>query len=176
MAKVSRFTQDNQSPVGMIVHSMLTETQFQAINGVSWVLADGRSVAGSIYATTTGSSSVPDLRGVFLRGKNNSRADGNQDPGGDRALGSVQTHAFGNHDHGGGSHGHYVGSQDSTADTGGNVAQEFVRSYNSGSGGKAYTSAPTTLGTTTAATVIQEEGGLETRPTNIAVNVFIKIN
>jgi hypothetical protein len=80
MGKVARFTQDNQNPVGMIVQSMLTEAQFQAINGTNWVLAAGQSVTGSQYATITGNSSIPDLRGMFLRGKNNSRSDGNQAP------------------------------------------------------------------------------------------------
>lgn len=80
MAKVARFTQDNQNPVGMIVPSMLTEAQFQAINGTAWVLAAGQSAVGSVYATTTGSSTLPDLRGMTLRGKNNSRADGSQNP------------------------------------------------------------------------------------------------
>lgn len=67
--KVARYTQDNQNPVGMIVASMLTETQFQSINGTNWVLAAGQSVAGSLYATTTGSSLAPDLRGRVMAGK-----------------------------------------------------------------------------------------------------------
>ena len=36
-------------------------------------------------------------------------------------------------------HRHYVGSQDSTADTGGNVSQEFVRDAGTGTGASAYT-------------------------------------
>lgn len=71
MAKVARFSQDNQNPVGMIVASMLTEAQFQDINGTNWVLAYGQSVAGSTYATVTGSSTLPDLRGRTLAGKDN---------------------------------------------------------------------------------------------------------
>ena len=41
-------------PVGSIVPSLLMEAQFQAVAGNGWVLADGRSVAGSAYAVTTG--------------------------------------------------------------------------------------------------------------------------
>ena len=36
-------------------------------------------------------------------------------------------------------HGHYVGSQDSTANQGGDPSQEFVRNYNEGTGPRAYT-------------------------------------
>jgi hypothetical protein len=58
-------------PVGSIVASMLTEAQFQGVNGTDWVLADGRSVAGTTYAVATGENTVPDLRGQFLRGRVN---------------------------------------------------------------------------------------------------------
>ena len=57
--------------LGDIKHSILTETQFKAILGpvesLKWTLADGRNVAGSDYATLTGSNTVPDLRGAYLR-------------------------------------------------------------------------------------------------------------
>jgi microcystin-dependent protein len=62
-------TQGDLNPVGMIVPSMLTEAQFQALNGTSWVLAYGQSVAGSSYATVTGNTNVPDLRGRVVAGK-----------------------------------------------------------------------------------------------------------
>lgn len=42
---------------------------------------------------------IPDLRGMFLRSKNNGRADGNQNPDGDLALGVVQQDAFKSHTH-----------------------------------------------------------------------------
>lgn len=99
MALVTRFTKSNQNPVGMIVSSMLTEAQYQALNGTGWVLADGRNVAGSTYASITGNTVVPDLRGQVLRGKNNSRADGQQDPAGEVTLGTQQTDAMQNHTH-----------------------------------------------------------------------------
>ena len=38
--------QANQIPLGTTVASYLTEAQFQSINGSSWVLDDGRSIAG----------------------------------------------------------------------------------------------------------------------------------
>ena len=66
--------------IGSIQQSILTEPQWTAALGTEasrWVLADGRSVAGSKYATVTGKSTVPDLRGAFMRmaGVNNTKAN-----------------------------------------------------------------------------------------------------
>lgn len=180
MAKVARFSQDNQNPIGMIVPSMLTETQFQAINGTSWVLAAGQSVAGSVYATVTGNAAAPDLRGMTLRGKNNGRADGSQDPGGERNLGDFQNHAFQ-------THGHSATSSDS-----GHSHREFGR-YSGAVGGTygltAFAAAGTPLVdsgdntgnsnaniTTTVNAPNSGNTDTETRMRNVAVNYFIKIN
>lgn len=88
----------DDSPIGHIISAMLTESQFRAIHGSGWVLADGRSAVGSKYASVTAASTIPDLRGMTLRGLNNggsalgARADGKQDPD-SRTLGSDQGHA-----------------------------------------------------------------------------------
>jgi len=69
--------------VGDIKQSILTETQFIAelgvVEGRKWVLADGRNVAGTRYATLTNSVTVPDLRGAYLRmaGQNSTNASWN---------------------------------------------------------------------------------------------------
>jgi microcystin-dependent protein len=69
--------------VGDIKQSILTEAQFKAAlpnnESTKWVLADGRDVSGSRYATITGRNSVPDLRGAFLRmaGQNATNASWN---------------------------------------------------------------------------------------------------
>lgn len=61
----------NGDPPGTIVQSLLTEAQFiasvPAHQQGDWVLADGRNVAGSRYAQITGETTVPDLRGAFIR-------------------------------------------------------------------------------------------------------------
>lgn len=54
-------------PVGSIVQSILTLIQFQAQVGVDWVLMDGGSIVGSELATITGWTTVPDASGKFLR-------------------------------------------------------------------------------------------------------------
>jgi len=56
--------------VGTIVPSVLNETQFITAAGTEatkWRLCDGRSAAGTTYATLTGKTSVPDLRGAYFR-------------------------------------------------------------------------------------------------------------
>jgi hypothetical protein len=80
---VNGASEKDQGKVGDIIHSMLTEEQFILENGGGWILADGRDVTGSKYATVTGNTTVPDMRGQFLRGKNNGRLDGEENPDGD---------------------------------------------------------------------------------------------
>src|SRR5262249_49757194 len=58
-------------PIGSVVASMLTPAQMMQVAGDSWVPADGRKVSTqSPYAIETGSTELPDLRGVFARGLN----------------------------------------------------------------------------------------------------------
>lgn len=65
--------QVNLSTVGSVKSAMLDETQFQLQMGSIWVLADGRDVTGSSYATLTGNTVIPDLRGMVLVGANHGR-------------------------------------------------------------------------------------------------------
>lgn len=150
------FFQSDKNPVDMIVQSMLTEAQFQTLNGTSWVLMDGRSVAGSAYATVTGSSTIPDARGMVLRGKNNGRSDGNQNPDGDSTLGAYQGDQIASHNH-------------NITVWGGGVA-------NFPSNSRIEWAPNTNVGSSTGTDSIAATGGNETRMKNITVNHFIKIN
>lgn len=157
--------------VGDVVISMLSEAQFQALRNENWVLMDGRDVSGSKYAQITGETNLPDGRGVFLRGKNNGRVDGNQNPAGELDLGDFQNDAFQGHEH-------YIANT-----TNGNAAFDgngsVNRSYTgSGVGDSEYrlfttNAAPATAGITTIA---NGRTSTETRPKNITINYFIKIN
>lgn len=89
----------NSGSLGEIKTSIATEAQFQALNGSGWILADGRNVAGSAYATFYSTTTVPDFRGLILRGKNNSRADGYQDTAGELTLGNSYGDEIGGHIH-----------------------------------------------------------------------------
>ena|SRR5579884_3182075 len=156
MAKV--FRQTDRNPIGMVVSSLLTLAQFQAINGTGWVLADGSSVAGSTYASITGNSTIPDLRGMYLRGKNNGRSDGNQNPGGDYTLGTFENDQMQGHTH---------NFNVSSSVGGQQTAVQGGSSVGPASGG----STPVTDGTNGT-----PRTGLETRVKNVTVNHFIKIN
>jgi hypothetical protein len=88
-------------PVGSVVPTFLTEAQYQAeVGNTKWVLADGRSSAGTEFATLTGLTTIPDLRGNGLRGKNNGRVDGNQNPAGEQPLGTYEADQMLVHNHG----------------------------------------------------------------------------
>lgn len=148
--------QDNGS-VGDIIHSMLTEEQFIAENGVGWVLADGRTAGTSKYATLIGAN-VPDMRGQFLRGLDTS---GVVDPdGAGRTLGSSQVDTLQGHFH----------NLDSWATVG--TTGDKIRNSNPNNGNyrSLKTSGLTSDGVNGTPRVSQE-----TRSKNIAVNIFIKI-
>lgn len=90
-------------PIGSVVSSTLTEVQFQSQLGnpspATWVLADGRDITGSDLNLLTGQTEAFDLRGIFVRGKNNGRSDGDQNPDGDLAIGTYTADKLASHLH-----------------------------------------------------------------------------
>lgn len=96
MAGAINYSLKNKPAVGDIMTSALDESTFQAQRDVSWKLADGRSVIGSVYQTLTGQTNIPDLRGVFPRGKDNGRGI---NPNGDLAIGTYTADQFAAHHH-----------------------------------------------------------------------------
>jgi hypothetical protein len=155
-------------PVGTVVWSMLDATTFssQQNPGETWILADGRSIAGLnlAYETLTMSSTIPNILGVFIRGKNNGRSDGNQNPDGDLALGTFTADRFASHDHGGGAHTHNTSTQNGAAvDFGGLI----VRIPGAGTFNSA---------TDSSGTIINADGGAETSPKDVTMNPFIRVN
>jgi hypothetical protein len=189
------FTRADLSPVGMIAESMLTESQFQELNGSSWILADGRDVTGTPYANATGQTSIPDLRGVFRRAKNNGRSDGNENPAGEKAIGALESDENASHNHGSGSlstnntgnHRHretYIVRTGEAAyqvdlSQGHNTISGTQQVYGASSGSFSDRTQPNTYlngnhsHTVSGSTVA--DGGGETRVKNITVNVFIKV-
>lgn len=162
-AFASSATRTDSSPIGMIIPSMLTEAQFQALNGTSWVLAQGQTATGTAYASITGQSTIPDLRGMFLRGKNNGRVDGNQDSGGERALGSFQSDALQN------INATWQSGTANASNTSGAVTATAGSASDPQGTGRAHG-----IFTFDAANVART--ATETRSRNIAVNYFIKVN
>jgi len=172
-------------PVGSIIYSMLDETTFQAQNTdpspARWILADGRDVTGSKYASLV-ASTVPDLRGVFLRGKNYGRSTGSGDPSGDLPVGHYEGDVFKSHNHAinDPSHTHIVNDPGHSHlyNGGGNHA-----GIGPTTAGNNTNLVPTSIETTgvnlqTALTgiTILNTGSAETAPRAVVVNAFIRIN
>jgi hypothetical protein len=107
-------------PVGTIISSMLTWTEFQAITKNNsknpsgnlwspryskWAPADGRGIDGSGFEKATGFAQVPEMRGRFLRGLDSfdpdrPAIDGNLgDPDQRRERGSYQPDDLKSHQH-----------------------------------------------------------------------------
>jgi hypothetical protein len=88
-------------PIGTVIFSSLPLSDFNAeiADGGEWVLADGSSVTGSDWATLTGRTNLPDIRGRFIRAKDNGAGN---NPSGDKALDSYTADTVGSHLHGAG--------------------------------------------------------------------------
>jgi hypothetical protein len=139
------------SCMGCIEQSTLTEAQFQHANGSNWVLCDGRTIVGTKLAQLTGISNAPDLRGEFLRGKNFGHFPDIEEAD----LGVPEADTVGPHKH------NILVVDMSSPNTGGGIlwdgGKRFVLGVN-----------PLVQGVSPAAP--------ETRPRNVTVNFYLKIN
>ncbi len=165
-----------QVPVGTIVASYLAWGEFQAAarNNVTnpegnawsprskWCPADGRQVTGSRFEAVTGERNVPELRGRFLRGLNTfdqgqpAIAGSIGDPD-NRQRGSYQPDDLRSHRHRvRSSIGNAIGSDNYDV-----------------AGGQFRVGPPNASKDTTDA---PETGGVETRPRNVAIFYYVRIN
>jgi len=148
-------------PVGTIIHSMLTTTQFATQYGDNWVLADGRSVTGTLYASVTGLSTIPDMRGAFLRAKDHGVG---RNADGDTSLGAYSDDKFESHVH-----------QQKHS----NGVTDVLATRATGAGGGIYNPIPG-VGDLAGGVVVPQTtattGSNETSPKSITVNIFIRIN
>jgi hypothetical protein len=174
--RVASAIKQDFAPVGTIISSVLPPTEFaKAVGEIEgdglrkrkWILADARDVTDTEYARKTEGKPIPDLRGMFLRGIN---------PNSLRIVGSLERYATalpmtkkftgsttvdGNHLHGGGAA--VSGSGDR---------------YNAGGRDYAVINAAQTALAAGHSHQIEVTGGGddETRPDNVAVYFYIKIN
>ncbi len=144
----------NVLPLGSIIHSMLTESQFQGETSAGWVLADGRDCSASNYAALTGITTVPDMRGVFLRAKNNGRSTSTGNEGGDLSLGTYEADRFQQHTH--------TSNASTVSEIGGPIVHDD---------GSEFAVVPVTnTGYANGRTSV------ETSPRSLTVNIFFRIN
>jgi len=149
-------------PVGTVIASMLTPQQMDqtAPPDETWVIADGAKYPTTAWGTLTSNASVPDLRGVFLRGQNLGRVMSEGNPDGS-ALGAYQNDMFAAHRHslvtgsvprdGGACSASFNGLLDS--------ASIYAKGADQCNGD-----------------AMNYAGGDETRPRNVTVNYFIRVN
>ena len=159
-------------PIGTVIPSMADPEKVYRLQGLSpgfdpktslWAPADGRDVPDSKYAENI-NISVPDLRGMFLRGLNNidpskqPRKDGKQDPDSERKVNSYQSDIIARHEHS-------LSLRTSTISPEINPGTEnFHASQNLGAKIEIKTNSSGNW------------SGPETRPKNIAVYYYIRIN
>jgi hypothetical protein len=143
----------NDSHVGDIRYSILSEAQFRALHGTEWELLQGQPVPrDSELIEYWGDRNLPDARGVFLRSRNHNRDRQQGCPAGDLNCGSYQDDQLKSHNHSTFSNHHSHVLAHGTWKT--------PSPYGYPNGGEHNTS---------------NTGGSETRPRNITVNTFIKV-
>jgi hypothetical protein len=167
-------------PVGTVIASILPFEKFRKEAGDFWMPADGRKISTeSKYARLTGKKTLPDLRSIFLRGLNQfdplvgPRLDNYKDPEGKgRKAGSLQSDAtclpnkeFAVNAGSAGAHTHVY-------------SKALSKGVKSGShdGASAEMSIAASAGEHAHEVKIDGGGDIETRPKNIAVYYYIKIN
>lgn len=168
LGTVSDIKKSANLPIGSIISSMLDSSRFAETVGDDtnsfkstknkWVLADGqKDLTGSKYHELTGKKHTPDLRGMFLRGMNVGRDDGKQDPKQERTVGDYQEDAILEHEH----------------NTNALTFRWDDKTTNYG-----YTSAGTAHAPVASVTTVKDKktAAEETRPRNVAVYFYIKIN
>lgn len=152
LSALSKAISDVQAQcLGCVEASFLSETDFQLVNGSSWVLCDGRDIRGSrLQSLTSNHANVPDLRGVFLRAKNYGRYP-NVD---ETELGGYREDTVKAHQH---------------------KVQVSVSGNGSSQSGIVY-SGPSKLAADPLLPGEFVDQGKETQPKNVTVNYFCKIN
>ena len=188
--------------VGDVKYSILSPSQFTAVNGNCWVPMKGGSIAGSKLATLTGMTNIPDVGGLFIRSQEFS-GGANQDPERDSnsAIATFQDQAFASH-----GHSHSLSASGNTSDAGSHVHDIKINAGLNSVGGflpggtpYASASAAIRVGDRGAVDItyfpymnsggnhshnvnvsvsgsISNNGGNETRPKNVNLWTYIRIN
>jgi hypothetical protein len=176
------YLESNSHPVGSVVATLMPLAAFaQIADTTAWKPADGRDApAGSRYRQLIGQR-LPDLRGMFLRGTNTFRPgeprdDGQQDPDTDRAAGSYQPDALQSHKHADRGHGHGTDAAQQTGSTSADNSRERAAPPDPPRAtihaGHADLGDPVDSGTGAGAV----RHGPETRPKNVAVYYYVRVN
>lgn len=159
--------QIDSEAVGSIIASMMTEAQIQAARGVGWIQCDGRSIVGSTLESINGFTTAPDLRGIFVRGKNNGKTGNLANKDGDLAIGTYQADKFGDHSH------------NADPDQNGDYASTYIANGDGASPHVQTDSGAAKFnvdGTIVPSLTVDPFGSIETRPDCVVVNLFVRID
>ncbi len=180
------YSKTNQPELGEVITSILDYDTFSATYGDSedfnvytskWAPADGRNIEGSVYAFLSRQIAVPDFRGMFLRGLNSMAPDrgemgliaNQRDPEANRNVGEFQLDALQGHWHELGSAAGDIGNARGNVRGTGNALARPADGAKNGNISKAVYA------------IADGENGIpriskETRPKNVAVYYYIRIN
>lgn len=159
---------------GTVVYSVVPPGKISEVLGPGWVLMDGRPLKDSDkLRQLTQMERIPDARGIFLRGMNEGRSDGFEDPSGNRDIlePKPQAHLFSSHKHSiiDNGHDHVLMVRNVGAGTLPEVGILYGGPTHSLGADKLVRKANSNV-------TVDSFGGAETRPTNIAVYTYVKIN
>lgn len=147
--------------VGDAKYSILAIDDFQELNGDCWVLMEGQNVSSSTLGTY-GINELPDARGYFVRAHDTHDHDDPNRVDLDRSttlpVGSIQLDEFKQHNHNLGSHGlmrTYTLNSSATGGFDNTIGEPNIRDL------------PLQM---------PNRGGTETRPKNITLYLYIRIN
>jgi hypothetical protein len=162
--------------VGDVKYSILNPTLFAQVNGDCWVPLNGGDMTDSRLSNITGQTNVPDISGLFIRSHEFS-GGANRDP--DRtsssAIATFQDQSYQSHNHGLNDPGHSHPINDKVRLLSGN-------NFNISGGSKLifspnqFLSENRIINPSTTGISVNNFGGAETRPKNLNVWMYIRIN
>lgn len=153
--------QDSSGSLGDVKYSILDPDHFLEINGRGWVLMMGQSIQGSDLNLLSGISILPDSRGNFIRSMNLGRAE-HGDPNITRQVGSFQSDTLKRHSH----FKYWLAVK---GEVSGNSVKGFYSQNHQAVGNEL-------INESDRKNYHFDTGGVETRPKNIALYTYIKIN
>lgn len=155
--------------VGDVKYSILEPEKFAEVNGDCWVPMDGRPLAqGDVLRQLTGMASLPNGGGLFVRAQDFANSDNDPDRNSNSPVATMQGDNLKAHNHGVTDPGHsHSGGAFWPA---GNWPEQ-----NQAGNPQDYTLF-TNTGTSTTGITINNTGGAETRPKNLNLWVYIRIN
>jgi hypothetical protein len=157
--------------VGDVKYSVLNPTEFAAENGDCWVPMDGRPLSpGDKLRIASGMTSVPNAGGLFIRSQDFANSDNDPDRDSNSPVATIQGDNFKSHNHNitdpGHSHRWLNGTESDDSGSGGSNA-EYTRI--NGIISDVIENSVTNI-------TINNTGGNETRPKNINLWTYIRIN